>query len=63
MTTLVRVANYCGATVPVLPTTIAFILPSNGGRMVAAAGPGGGAPPCYGSPGSAGLITMNGWTT
>jgi hypothetical protein len=61
VTTMVQVTNYCGATTPVLPTTIAFYLPSNGGRLVAAAGPGGSTPPCNGRPGDAGSIAMNGW--
>jgi hypothetical protein len=58
--TLVQVGNYCGAA-PALPTTIAFVLPSNAGRLIAAAGPGGAVPPCTGNPGSLGSITMNGW--
>ncbi len=61
VTTMVQVSDYCGATTPVLPTTIGFYLPSNGGRLVAAAGPGGAVPPCYGSPGDPGSIAMNGW--
>jgi hypothetical protein len=61
LTTMVQVSNYCGATTPVMPTTIAFYLPSNGGRLVAAAGPGGSVPPCYGNPGDPGSIAMNGW--
>jgi hypothetical protein len=58
--TLVQDDNYCGAA-PALPTTIAFVLPSNAGRLIAAPGPGGGVPPCTGSPGSLGSISMNGW--
>ena len=58
--TLVQDDNYCGAA-PALPTTIAFVLPSNAGRLIAAAGPGGGVPPCTGSAGSLGSIAMNGW--
>ncbi len=61
LSTMVQVSNYCGATTPVLPTTIALILPSNGGRIVAAANAAGGAPACLGSPGEAGVIAMNGW--
>lgn len=56
----VQASNYCGAA-PALPTTIAFVLPSNGGRLVAAPGPGGSIPPCNGAPGSLGSIAMNGW--
>ena len=61
VTTMVQVSNYCGATTPVMPTTIGFYLPSNGGRLVAAAGSGGSVPPCYGNPGDPGSIAMNGW--
>ena len=60
LTTLVRASEYCGAS-PKLPTTIAFVLPSGAGRLVAAAGPGGSTPPCNGAPGSLGSISMNGW--
>jgi hypothetical protein len=59
--TLVQDDNYCRAA-PALPTTIAFVLPANAGRLVAAAGPGGSVPPCLGSPASLGSISMNGWT-
>jgi hypothetical protein len=59
--TLVQDDNYCGAA-PALPTTVAFVLPANAGRLIAAAGPGGGVPPCTGTPGSLGSIAMNGWT-
>jgi Protein of unknown function (DUF4232) len=59
--TFVQDDNYCGAA-PALPTTIAFVLPSNAGRLIAAAGPGGGVPPCTGTPDSLGSIAMNGWT-
>ncbi len=59
--TLVQDGNYCGA-VPTLPTTIAFVLPANAGRLIAAAAPGGGVPPCTSTPGSLGSISMNGWT-
>jgi hypothetical protein len=59
--TLVQDDNYCHAA-PALPTTIAFVLPANAGRLVAAAGPGGSVPPCTRSPGSLGSISMNGWT-
>lgn len=61
VTTMVQVSNYCGSTTPVMPTTVAFYLPSNGGRLVAAAGSGGSVPPCYGNPGDPGSIAMNGW--
>ncbi len=58
--TLVQDDNYCRPA-PALPTTIALVLPSNAGRLVAAAGPGGTVPPCMGTPGSLGSISMNGW--
>ena len=61
ITTMVQVSNYCGATNPVLPTTVAFYLPNATGRLVAAADASGGVPPCNGSPGSDGAIAMNGW--
>ena len=61
VTTQVQVANYCGSVTAVDPTTIALYLPSNGGRIVAAAGPGGGVPGCLGAPGDTGSIAMNGW--
>jgi hypothetical protein len=61
VTTMVQVSNYCGATTPVMPTPVAFRLPSNGGRLVAAAGPGSSVPPCNGNPGDPGTIAMNGW--
>ena len=58
--TLVKDDDYCGAT-PALPTTVAFVLPSNGGRLVAAKGPGGTVPQCASTPGTPGGISMNGW--
>lgn len=58
--TLVQDDNYCRSA-PALPTTIAFVLPVNAGRLVAARGPGGSVPPCSSSPGSLGSISMNGW--
>jgi Protein of unknown function (DUF4232) len=58
--TLVKDDDYCGAT-PALPTTVAFVLPSNGGRLVAAKGPGGTVPQCASDPGTPGAISMNGW--
>lgn len=57
--TLVDTDNYCGKA-PALPTTVAFVLPENAGRLVASPGPGGDVPPCLGS-GSPGSIAMNGW--
>ena len=60
LTTMVDADNYCGAA-PALPTTVAFVLPADAGRIVAAPGPGGNVPPCLRSPGSLGSIAMNGW--
>ena len=59
--TEVQVSNYCGSAVPSLPTTVAFILPSHLGRLVAVAKSGGGVPPCNGNPGDKGSAAMNGW--
>ena len=61
VTTMVQVANYCGSVTAVLPTTIALYLPSNSGRIVAAANSSGGVPGCLGAPGDSGSIQMNGW--
>lgn len=58
--TLVDADNYCLAA-PKLPTTVAFVLPANAGRLVATPGPGGTVPPCTRTPGSLGTISMNGW--
>jgi hypothetical protein len=63
VTTMVEVQNYCGPVTPILPTTIAMLLPSNGERIVATANADGTVPPCNGSPGDAGSISMNGWAT
>ncbi|HTC85740.1 MAG TPA: DUF4232 domain-containing protein [Candidatus Acidoferrum sp.] len=60
--TQVKADNYCGSGSPALPTTIAFVLPSGGGRLVAAPGPGGAVPPCNGAAGSLGTIVTNGWS-
>jgi hypothetical protein len=57
---LVDADNYCGPT-PALPTTVAFVLPDDAGRLVAAPNPSGTVPPCLGLPGSLGSIRMNGW--
>jgi hypothetical protein len=59
--TQVDTSDYCGAATPVAPTTVAFILPSGGGRLVVAAGPGGSTPPCNSAPGTPGSVAMNGW--
>ena len=58
----VRTSNYCGAA-PVAPVRIALVLPSGGGRVLAAPPAGGsatdGVPPCNGP--AQGSITTNGW--
>ncbi len=59
--TMVSVSNYCRNVAPTLPTTIAMVLPSDGGRIVLDPGPGGDVPACMASPGDAGSIEMNGW--
>jgi hypothetical protein len=63
VTTLVQDGNYCGAT-PVAPVTVAFVLSSGAGRIVAApvsATDTEGVPPCSGPAGSAGTIEMQNW--
>lgn len=63
VTTLVQDGNYCGAT-PVAPVTVAFVLTSGAGRIVAApvsATDTEGVPPCNGAAGSAGDIEMQNW--
>lgn len=63
VTTLVQDGNYCGST-PVAPVTVAFVLPSGAGRVVASpltATDTSGLPPCNGNPGSAGDIQMHAW--
>ena len=62
ISTMVQVGNYCGSLHATLPTTVAFLLPSGGGRLVAAPGPGGDVPGCMSNPGTPGSIEMNGWT-
>jgi Protein of unknown function (DUF4232) len=60
VTTQVQVGNYCGAPAS-FPTTVAFVLPSNAGRIVAAPGPGGTTPDCLRGAGTPGDITMKPW--
>ncbi len=59
----VDASNYCGK-VPVLPVTVAFVLPANAGTIVAKPGPGSddsfAVPPCMGS--APAVISNNGWT-
>jgi hypothetical protein len=62
LTTQVGASNYCGPT-PVAPVSVAFVL-SGGSRVEATpVSPTdvNGVPPCNGSPGSAGTITMHPW--
>lgn len=61
ITTMVSVSNYCGNAAPILPTTVALVLPSDGGRIVLDPGAGGDVPACMASPGAPGSIEMNGW--
>jgi hypothetical protein len=60
--TMVSAANYCGATKPTGPVTVAFVFPSGQGRVIATPASGGdplfGVPPCNGAPGSAGQLDM-----
>jgi len=58
--TLVNADDYCGPAAA-LPTTVAFVLPANAGRLVAAKGPGGTVPQCASAPGTPGTIEMIGW--
>ncbi len=60
---LVQDGNYCGAA-PAAPVTVAFVLPSGAGRILAAPlspTDTSGVPPCSGSPGSPGDIEMRPW--
>jgi hypothetical protein len=55
--------NYCGPAYQA-PVTLAFVLPGSAGRVIAIPTPPtdkGGVPPCNGSPGSAGHISMHAW--
>ncbi len=61
--TSVDAANYCGPT-PVAPVSLAFVFPGGSVRFVATAlapTDTSGLPPCLGSPGSAGTISMQAW--
>jgi len=60
--TLVRASNYCGPN-PVAPTSVAFVLAGNAGRLVATpvSPTDATVPPCNGDPGSAGSIDMQPW--
>jgi hypothetical protein len=62
--TLVQDGNYCG-TSPIVPVTVAFVLPEGAGRIVAAPltpEDTSGIPPCNG-PGGPADIEMQPWTT
>jgi hypothetical protein len=64
LTTLVQDGNYCGST-PVAPVTVAFVLSTGAGRVVATPQTPTdtfGIPPCNSAPGSAGTIEMQTWT-
>jgi hypothetical protein len=59
----VQAANYCGAD-PVAPVTVAFVLASGLGRVVAdpvSASDTTGVPPCSADPGTLGSIEMMPW--
>ena len=61
--TEVEDSNYCGAA-PTKPSTLEFVLPGSQGRVVAipvSATDDTGVPPCFGTPGSAGHISMHAW--
>ena len=63
LTTDVDTSNYCGPD-PVAPVSVAFVFPGGSVRFVAtplSPTDTSGVPPCFGSPGSAGVITMTGW--
>jgi hypothetical protein len=62
--TLVQDGNYCG-TGPIVPVTVAFVLPDGAGRIVAAPltpEDSSGVPPCNG-PGAPADIEMQPWST
>lgn len=64
VTALVQDANYCGAATPVAPVTVAFVLSTGAGRIVAAPQTPTddfGVPPCNGAMGSPGDIEMQPW--
>jgi hypothetical protein len=64
LTTLVQDGNYCGPEITTGPVTVAFVLSSGTGRVVAepvSATDLDGIPPCNGTPGSAGTIEMHPW--
>ena len=61
--TLVQDGNYCGPD-PVAPVTVAFVLSTGAGRVVAtpvSMTDVDGIPPCNGTPGSAGIVEMQAW--
>jgi hypothetical protein len=61
----VDASNYCGPA-PAPPVSVAFVLPGGADRFVAAPlspTDTAGLPPCFGSPGDPGVITMTGWTS
>ncbi|HVA86559.1 MAG TPA: DUF4232 domain-containing protein [Candidatus Saccharimonadales bacterium] len=63
--TEVQDSNYCGPSFS-KPVTLTFVLPGALGRVVAiprSSADTSGVPPCLGSPGSAGHISMHAWHT
>jgi len=63
VTTAVQDGNYCGPA-PIAPVTVAFVLSTGAGRIVATPVTPtdvSGIPPCNGEPGSAGSVEMQPW--
>ena len=61
--TMVSASNYCGPA-PLAPVSVAFVFPGGASRFVATpVSPKdvAGVPPCLGTPGSAGSISMHPW--
>ncbi|MBI3744970.1 MAG: DUF4232 domain-containing protein [Chloroflexi bacterium] len=64
VTTAVQAGNYCGPP-PIAPVTLAFVLSTGAGRVLATPltpTDVSGVPPCNGEPGSAGSVEMQPWT-
>jgi len=64
LTSLVSASNYCGGSFTA-PVTLTFTLANNHGHVVAIplrTTDTSGVPPCNGSPGSAGHISMHAWS-
>jgi hypothetical protein len=62
--TQVAAGNYCGPASVIAPVTLAFVLQGSAGRVVAtamSASDTSGLPPCNGSPGDPGDMSMHAW--